>query len=268
MTAAAPLIVFSDLDGTLLDHETYGWEDARPALEWLAALGAPLILASSKTAREMSGLQREMGLEAYPAIVENGAGVTGLKGAGTEVSATYAAIRAALDALPADLREGFEGFGDMSVARVAEVTGLPEPGAVAARERAFSEPGLWHGSAEARDAFLFALSENGLAAREGGRFLTLSFGSTKADRMGQIMERFPAARSVALGDAPNDVEMILAADIGVIVRNPHRDPLPVLPGEADGSIRRTAAPGPAGWNAAVLGLLEELNLKTGTEPHG
>ena len=70
-----PLIVFSDLDGTLLDHETYSWAAAEPALAALRAQGIPLVLASSKTALEIAPLRAAMGFSHCPAIVENGAGL-------------------------------------------------------------------------------------------------------------------------------------------------------------------------------------------------
>ena len=63
--------------------------------------------------------------------------------------------------------------------------------------------------------------------------------------------------TLALGDAPNDIEMIEAADFGVIVANPAHEPLAELQGEALGRIRRTRAIGPAGWNEAVLAILTE-----------
>ncbi|MEM7522055.1 MAG: mannosyl-3-phosphoglycerate phosphatase, partial [Pseudomonadota bacterium] len=44
MSSTAPLCVFTDLDGTLLDHETYHWTAAAPALAALAAVNAPVIL--------------------------------------------------------------------------------------------------------------------------------------------------------------------------------------------------------------------------------
>ena len=68
------LVVFTDLDGTLLDHHSYSWRAALPAMERLAANGIPLVLNSSKTAAEMRELQRAMGLRA-PFIAENGAAV-------------------------------------------------------------------------------------------------------------------------------------------------------------------------------------------------
>ena len=48
------LIVFTDLDGTLLDHDDYSFEAARPALAKLETLNIPVILTTSKTATEVS----------------------------------------------------------------------------------------------------------------------------------------------------------------------------------------------------------------------
>jgi len=50
-------LVFTDLDGTLLDHNTYGWEEAIPALELCRTRGVPVILVSSKTRAEMAALR-------------------------------------------------------------------------------------------------------------------------------------------------------------------------------------------------------------------
>ena len=74
MTAQLPLLVFSDLDGTLIDHHSYDWSPAMPALAALGSIGAGVVLASSKTAAEIDLLRRDMGLEDWPAIVENGPG--------------------------------------------------------------------------------------------------------------------------------------------------------------------------------------------------
>lgn len=261
-----PLIVFTDLDGSLLDHRTYAPEAARPALDRLARLGVPLILASSKTAAEIAVLRDAIGCAGDPAIVENGAGVLeGAAGpAGGEAQdgddAAYRRLRAALDRLPERLRHGFIGFGDMGTAGVAEATGLAPKAAALAARRQFSEPGIWTGDAGGEAEFTAALAGLGVAARRGGRFLTLSFGGTKADRMAGIAARYGAPPSLALGDAPNDAEMIAAADWGVIVANPEAPALPALPGEATGRIRRSAETGPAGWNKEVLRLLDELEL--------
>ena len=263
-----PLLVFTDLDGTLLDHETYGFDPARPALAALKKIGAGVILASSKTAAEMEPLRLRLGLSAWPAIVENGAGILPPGSEGDADDSARQQVLSALAELPEALRATFRGFSDMTAAEVSKATGLGLDAARRAKLRLHSEPGLFDGSDKTRAAFMAALGDRGISARSGGRFLTLSLGRTKADCMARILTDHPAALTVALGDAPNDAEMLKAADRGFIVANPHGTPLPRLPGEASGRIRRTSEPGPTGWNAAILGLLADLKLNGAYPSHG
>lgn len=259
MFSALPLLVFTDLDGTLIEHDSYSWAPARPALDALRRIGAGVVMASSKTAPEIASLQSDLDLKQWPAIVENGAGLLSSKAA--TQGADYDALRAALDTVPKPLRAHYRGFGDMSVSEVARITGLPVDAATLACCRSFSEPGLWDGSDGDLQDFLAALREAGVFAREGGRFLTLSFGATKADRIAGITAELKPRYTVSLGDAPNDLEMLEATDFGVIVANPHRAPLPPLEGETTGKITRTTLPGPSGWNAAILELIARLELE-------
>ncbi|MFW2587986.1 HAD-IIB family hydrolase [Sagittula sp. SSi028] len=258
------LIVFSDLDGTLLDHASYSWQAAEPALAQLAKREIPLVLATSKTAAEVERLHSALALGDTPAIVENGAGVY-RPGQPLQAEGDMATIRAALARTPQDLRAHFLGFGDVDAEGVAAMTGLPLDSAAMAKQRMFSEPGQWSGTDAQRLAFVQNLAAQGVSARYGGRFLTLSLGRTKADAMREVCRELGGTVTIALGDAPNDTEMLQEADHGVIVRNDHGVGLPTLDGEATGRIRRTDAIGPAGWNEAILALLNELEQD---ESHG
>ncbi|OAN84939.1 HAD-IIB family hydrolase [Sulfitobacter geojensis] len=260
MTSDMPLLVFTDLDGTLLSHGDYRWGEALPALERLAHIGAGVVLASSKTALEISDLRQEMGLQHWPAIVENGAGLLAPHAQAVADSFTYAQLRAVLGNIPANLRRGFCGFGDMDTAQVVRLTGLSASAAALAKQRGYSEPGTWSGTSHEKAQFLEELTKQGVVAREGGRFLTLSFGGTKADQMAQIIDELRPRHTIALGDAPNDAEMLESADFGVIVANPHGADLPLLEGEKAGRIMRTQLAGPQGWNAAIMGHLARLKL--------
>lgn len=253
------LIVFTDLDGTLLDHSDYSHEAAKPALMALRSQNIPLILASSKTATELLPLHAELGLGDWPVIVENGAQSI-RPGAGPTDRSEYDRLRAILAGLPSEVAGPFRGFGDMTDAEVSRITGLSPDAAARARQRNFTEPGLWQGTDEGLDAFLAALADHGVTARRGGRFLTLSFGGTKAGQMAAIMRDLDCDTGIALGDAPNDIEMIETADHGVIIRNDHGKDIPPLPGEAEGRITRSTLPGPAGWNAEILHLLDTLGI--------
>lgn len=251
------LMIFTDLDGTLLDHRDYSFAAAAPALEKLHSVGVPLILASSKTAAEIAPLAQALGTMSWPAVVENGASIA-RPGAPIMGTDDYERIRGILAALPEDVRAPFRGFGDMSVDEIAAQTGLSIDEAQRAKQRQSTEPGLYDGSDEQQSRFLAALGEHGVSARRGGRFLTLSFGASKADRMNELINEYRPEATLALGDAANDVEMIEAADYGVIVRNDHGPGIPPLAGEQDGRIRRTELSGPSGWNEAVLSKLCEM----------
>jgi mannosyl-3-phosphoglycerate phosphatase len=260
-TSSTPvkLIVFTDLDGTLLDHDTYSWTPAEPALTLMKTHKVPLILASSKTAFEMVDIRQALGFEHCPAIVENGAGLLPAFAQPVQDGAQHELIQQALSVIPKDLRDCFAGFSDWSTAHCAQMTGLPLKQAKAAQQRQFSEPGVWSGSDAQLDGFLSALAEQSVFARRGGRYLTLSFGATKADWMAKLTAEFdPKPMTMALGDAPNDVEMICTADYGVIIPNTHGPSIPTLESEASGRIVRASLVGPQGWNIEVLTRLKEL----------
>lgn len=257
------MIIFTDLDGTLLDHETYSLKAARPALGECARRGIPVVPATSKTAAEVAPIMQEAGLSG-PAIVENGAGIT-WPGSEAGDRSQWQAIRDALEQLPDRLRRLFEGFGDWTVEEVSVRTGLPEEAARLAKQRNFSEPGIFTGDAQDEAAFVGALAAFGIEGIRGGRFLTLSHGLSKASRMHEVCTHLGASGPVvALGDAPNDVAMLQEADIGIVVANPAHAPLPALAGETAGKIVRTTLAGPEGWNQAVLSIIEK-HAETGKQ---
>ena len=45
-------VIFTDLDGSMLDAETYSFQAARPALQKLKKKQVPIILCTSKTRAE------------------------------------------------------------------------------------------------------------------------------------------------------------------------------------------------------------------------
>lgn len=254
-------IVFTDLDGTLLNHHDYDYSPAIPALNLLKSLNTPVILASSKTAAEIAPLRLELDLSSYPAIVENGAGLLE-PGCTTppDSGRDYLKIRAILDGAPMELRKYYKGFGDISNADCAKLTGLPLQAAIRAKQRVFSEPGLWTGPETDLALFLTFLSDHGIFARHGGRYLTLSFGKTKADQMLNICENYGNPPVIALGDAPNDLEMLQAADYPVLISNPDAAPFDI-PTDLSKRITHSTKPGPAGWNETVQSIVSSLTPK-------
>jgi len=266
-TASPPGIVFSDLDGTLLDHDNYGWEPARPALEALQQAGVPLVLCSSKTRAELLDVQRRMGVVG-PFIPENGGAVL-LTGGGPWAAefptkwrglparvfgAPYPELRSGLAELRRRFGPGIRGFGDVDDRQVATWTGLPLAQARHARERDFDEPFVWEPEPDARrvDAARSWLAGRGFNLTRGGRFWHVTGLCDKGKAVhwvlltaGRLWGAVP--RSLALGDSENDLPMLQAAGEGVLVERPGGGHLATRPR----GLRTVDGVGPVGWARAV-----------------
>lgn len=257
-------VVFSDLDGTLLDHDTYDWKPAEPALRELKIRGIPVVLASSKTLAELEFHRRAMALP-DPVVAENGAAIDVPEGYFPGIaSADFTSIdRKALQRHLDAIREAGDydcvSFAELGEDGIAQATGLtPEHAALANRRRA-SEPLLWRDSEERLRAFCAAAGARGLRCTRGGRFVHLMGPVDKADAVSELCRayrrKWPDAmlQTVALGDGQNDLGMLRAADVAVVIRGRHPQPMPL---EGHSHVLRPAEPGPAGWAEAMRTLLD------------
>ena len=257
------LIVFSDLDATLLD-EAYSWKAASPALEMLQVLNFPLILSSSKTLDEMEAIARDLNTGA-PLICENG-GIVAFPD--SNESAPYRTEVSGIDrdrilhtahTLRASNGYKFEGFADWTMQQVCELTGLSEEQAERSMNRIATEPILWKDDEVRWDAFEKSLHEEGISTVRGGRFIHLVGSIDKAKGMASVLEHYRTLRPkldwtvVALGDSPNDLAMLSAADIAIVIPNKHHGTklAPTAP-----TVIHAEAAGPTGWNTAMSTVLE------------
>ncbi len=250
------LLVVTDLDGTLLDHHSYSFAPARDALELIRQRRVPLVLCSSKTRPEMVALQDALDIEA-PFICENGAAIyTPGETQPDALVPPRSAVLAVLRRLRAEHEFAFTGFADMSVAEIAESTGLSLEAAALAATRDFSEPLRWEDTGARLEQFHACLAEEDLVAQQGGRFLTVAGPTDKGIALTRLRQRYVATATViALGDSPNDQSMLAVADIAVIIKSARSDSLdPQEPAR----VIRSSHPGPLGWQEAMLPLLEEF----------
>lgn len=255
---ASQWIVFTDLDGTLLDHHQYHADPAMPMLARLAADGIAVVPATSKTFAELEVLLERLPLSGA-VIAENGASVHLPAAWGGQALAPsgidYARVLAVLDDLKADFR--FLGFHALGIEGIARETGLSAAQAALAARRRASEPLLWQDTEEALESFARALAAVGLRLIRGGRFVhVLGMQADKARSVNWVLDwvrrRGWQGRSLALGDAPNDHAMLTQVDVAVVVRNPDSPAMPPLKLE---QVYRTREQGPAGWAEAIGHLI-------------
>jgi mannosyl-3-phosphoglycerate phosphatase family protein len=267
------LVIFTDLDGTLLDASTYSFEAARDALRLIKERHIPLVLCSSKTRAEIEHY-RSLLRNTDPFISENGGGIFippeygPLKGSldradmedhdsyfVVTLGASYGELRRALETLRA---QGFDvrGFGDMTIEEVSHLTGLPIKEAALAREREFDEPFIFNGTPETLEALLQSISALGFNATKG-RFLHLLGNSDKGKAVSILSDLYRKALgevlTVGIGDSPNDIPMLEHADLSVAVQKEdgNYDPAIDVP-----NLVRVQGIGPKGWNQFVKTLVQ------------
>ncbi len=258
-----PLLVFSDVDGTLQDSHTGDWQ---PAAQWLARLReyhVPLILCSSKTAAEMIAVQRMVGLEGMPFIAENGAVIqldehwqgnenypriiTG--SSHTEIAKVLVELRK---------RDGykFTTFSEMDERILADVAGLPPAQASLARLQEASETLIWRDSDERMQAFDAALAQLGLRFVQGARFWhVLDERSGKDQAVSWLIRQYHHYSgithiTIGLGDGPNDAPLLDAVNFAIIVKGLNRHGVH-LQHDTPERVYHCALEGAAGWREGM-----------------
>ncbi|MBI3780644.1 MAG: HAD-IIB family hydrolase [candidate division NC10 bacterium] len=263
-------VIYSDLDGCLLDRESYRFEAARPALEHLKGQGIPVVLCSSKTQAEVEFHREILGLP-DPFIVENGgailipegyfpaphafrrsAGVYGM----IELGVPYARLTRALHGIRHVTGFDLRGFAGMSPEEVALLTGLDLEAARRAKARRYDEPFVADLNPQQIQRLTFEIRRRGLILSRGGRFYHLTGRNTKGLAVVLLTLLYrsnsPDLITVGLGDGPNDLSMLERVDFPVVIP---RERFLVDTALMGRPWRVAPAPGPAGWAAAIQAIM-------------
>jgi mannosyl-3-phosphoglycerate phosphatase len=260
-------VVFTDLDGSLLDARTSSWDAAAPALQALRARGIPLILVSSKSRAEIEPLRRRL-QHRDPFIVENGAAVFVPHGLFTfplqrvrrkssydviELGMPYHMLRDVLKQIEDAVETPLHGFGDLSLDEIMEVTGLSRADAALASIREYDEPFLLEAPQPLVAEVCRQIVSRGLRWSKADRLFHLTGDNDKGEAADMLMQCYRrVVKSVGIGESINDVPLLAAVDHPILAQKPDGsfDTGVLLP-----RLVRTRGVGPAGWNDAVLKLL-------------
>jgi len=265
------LVIFTDLDGCILNHDDYSFEGAQPSLARIKRANIPLIYTTSKTKTEVELLQEEMGIR-EPFIVENGAAVffpSGYSEWGIKIGTImppynlirrgkpYSEIRKFLERVK--IQFDIRGFGDLTVREIAELAGLPEEKAKLAKEREFTEPFLIRNEEDIDRLKDLALHED-IKITKGGRFyhfIGIHQDKGEAVKITKYIFRQYNGSDVlfiGVGDSANDLPMLENVDIPILI--PHPDGSYE---KADVSnLIRAEYPGSKGWNKSVEKILDDF----------
>ncbi|HSJ44998.1 MAG TPA: HAD hydrolase family protein [Euzebyales bacterium] len=259
MGITAPIVVVTDLDGTLLDHDTYEPGPAAAMVAVLTDAGVPVVCCSAKTRAEQQLHRRDLGLTGR-FVIENGAAVHDDAGPVVVLGLGYEEVRQRLARAAGALGVTLRGFGDMDADEIADRTGLSVEAAACARDRDHTEPFLVIDGHADETALREALGDVDLGLQRGARFWTASGHHDKGAAVGILRELFSVDYGqrpliYGIGDTHNDTAMLAAADIAMLVQRP------------DGTwadldvenLTRIDGIGPSGWTRAADMILTTVN---------
>ena len=246
-------IIFTDLDGTLLDHFTYSYSAASDALKLIKEKGIPLIICTSKARAEILSIRKRLKNKA-PFISENGGAVyipdryfsflyefqRRIKGYRViEIGVPHKILLNVLRKIGDKTGVSIEGISEMSVQKIMDFTYLKKRDAELSKKREYSEPFLIcenHPSPLLHKEWIKGRSEGGWINRVKKEILKLGFKFTSGGRFFHIMkgndkgkavkilknlyiQKYGDIKTIGIGNSLNDLPMLKAVDIPVLVKN-------------------------------------------------
>jgi len=279
------LLIATDIDGTLLDHDA---QLPFPAHAWRQAiqqLGARLArctvaFASSRTLDELVVLQRALGVRG-PCIAEDGAVLALDADDATDARLAHlppddvrtfgrrtmhiwtraqraSSLRAIMSDIDAVRRADASQLDQAALSALGfRTTGAIQRALHARHHSLLLDPTRLFG--DEPYAIRRSAAARGLQLRRGGRWLTLADTTGKGTAL-ELLRHFQnlcgvSPIVVAIGNEENDLSLLQKADLAFVIRNPGRGPHPALASISDAVVLDTEGPG--GW-LDMLNHLQEL----------
>lgn len=267
-------LVFSDMDGTLLNHHDYRVEAALPMLKQLEDDNIPVIFNTSKTFAELSVLVKQLN-NRHPFIVENGSAIAVPEHyfdasfesemfAQTRQHSGYRIIVMgreieAINTYLEEVQPEAINFVQCPIEEAIQLTGLSAAQARAAQDRQYSVP-LCFAARQLEKEFSAKVISDGFGALKGGRFLHVMGRCDKGTSMlylKHLYEQFcdRAMTVIALGDSNNDEDMLEQSDVAVIVKSPSNAEIHLYRNKPI----FTQQYAPEGWTEGVMRALQQNN---------
>ncbi len=269
-------ILFTDLDGTLLDPYTYSYQGSLETVRLLQENKVPIIFCSAKTRTEQQVYREALGIT-DPFIVEEGGAILIPRGyfpfdfeyhrrirgyALIELGLPYAQIVPILNRIKENSPCRIVGFGDLQAEEVARDSGLSLRMARLAKKREYTETLKIEGPEEEVRRFLQRVEEEGLSWTKGERYYRVKGKSSKGEAAGILLGLFQKAfgeiKSIAIGNSLNDRSLLEVVDIPLLLQKPSGGWEKMeLPG-----LHLIQGLGPTGWSGAIKSLWPRLKLNS------
>ena len=224
------ILIFTDLDGTLLDRDNFKFDKVINYIRELIQKDIHIIPNSSKTLEEINNFNRELD-EDLPFIVENGAAIYKLNLINSSFPEKISLSRETSEIskifekkVSIKFRSKCRFINKLSIDKQEKILGLSKQKIRFALNREYTIPLLFDGSKNEKTSFFKSVSDAGLSLQEGGRVINLCDKVSKAQAMKKVIKIFKKIVkeeliTIGVGDNFNDLEMLKNSDIPCLVFN-------------------------------------------------
>ena len=259
------ILIFTDLDGSLLHRDTFKFDEIKDYLKILLSQGIFIIPNTSKTEKEILEFNNELGSD-LPYISENGAAINGLNLLNSNLPKELILsrekdnlIKIFENSMPVNLQNKCKWLSEMDKNKQSLIFGLGDEKLKMALDRKYTIPFLFEGNKSEKNELFRILKSEGLAAQEGGRVINLTDKVNKAKALNVFVRFFKKnnknVKTIAVGDNYNDLDMLKTSDFPCLVFNDKftLDEIPI------NNITITNKPSPEGWADVIKKALVKIS---------
>ena len=259
------VLIFTDLDGSLLHRDTFEFGEIKDYLKQIISKGIFVIPNSSKTDKEILEFSYDLGLS-LPYICENGAAIHGLDLLNKDLPKELILSREKEDVInifknivPINLQNKCKWLSEMDEKSQSLIFGLQNKKLKMALDRKYTIPFVFNGTKNEKNQLSKIIKKDGLSLQEGGRVINLTDKVNKAKAL-RVFVRFykryhQNVKTVAVGDNYNDLDMLKTSDFPCLVFNDKfiLDEIPI------NNLITTNKPSPEGWADVIKMALVKIN---------
>jgi len=251
-------IIFTDLDGTLLDHFTYSFDEATLCINIIKSKNIPLAFITSKTKTEVEKIIFQIGYDIVFSV-ENGAAVY-FPGKLSKYNKVYGESLEKVGNFYEQVKSRYELLSvfEISERKLSEMVNLSAEKIRLLKEREFSLPFIIKDKDKLQRLEAEAAS-SGFKILKGGRFYHLvSKNQDKGVALNYIKDILGKnCVSIGLGDSGNDYDLLSNVDIPIIIkRHDHTYDKKLL--GIKNAVKANYV-GPKGWCDSLIKFLKEEN---------
>ena len=258
------IFIFTDLDASLIQRDTFKFDEIKDYIKSLISKGIYIIPNTSKTEIEINEFNKELGLN-LPYISENGSSINGLNLINKNFPNQINLSRYKDDIfkifkkiVPENLKVKCRLIFKMEKKVQSKIFGLSGKKLKDALNRNYSIPFIFSGNLDQRRQLNEIVNKGGLTLHEGGRVINICDNVSKVKSMNKVIKMIKKTEDnikiISVGDNYNDLDMLKNSDIACLVFN---DQFTMEPININNCIV-SKNPAPIGWQEVVKMALDKI----------